>query len=224
MPSTPSMPSDSDDPTRRRVLAGVSTALTGALAGCSGRVPGTGPTRLDVETTVETDRDPRLLWQYPQRDGDADGVGYAAVEVDRVIRRENRPPALHLTFNSTVGGIASADPYRGYHLDWFRFRVWPPTAYDGRVNHRVRVEPPGQWEGFSTYYDIRGNVRRTTVELRDVDTQGTIRVPAVFESGTDSLPDSLHCSFTVQASRSGLLGKTVRATASDTLPLGEREG
>ncbi|WP_336135306.1 hypothetical protein [Natronomonas amylolytica] len=220
MPSTPSAPSDSDDHlTRRRVLAGVSTTLTGTIVGCSGRVPGTGPTRLDVETTVETDQDSRLLWQYPQRDGDEDGVGYAAVEVDRVIRRENRPLAMHLTFNSTVGGIASAEPYEGYRLDWFRFRIRPPAAYDGRINHRVRVEPPGQWEAFSTHYDIQGEVRRTTVELRNVDTQGTIRVPAVFESGTDSLPDRLHCSFTVQASRPGVFGRTVRVAGRGSLPI-----
>lgn len=215
----PSTPSTDGRVSRRQLLAGATAAVSGTLAGCSGRVPGTGPTQLGVETTVETEQDPRLLWQYPQRDGDADGVGYAAVAVDRVIRRENRPLAMHLEFNSTVGNIASAEPYKGYRLEWFRFRIRPPTTYDGRINHRVRVEPPGQWEGFSARYDIRGSARRTTVELRDVDTQGTITVPAVFESGTDSLPDRLHCSFTVQASRPGLFGETVRATGRDTLPI-----
>ncbi|MEF8813264.1 MAG: hypothetical protein V5A55_05540 [Halovenus sp.] len=124
-----------------------------------------------------------------------------------------------LNFNSTVGGIASAEPYEGYHPDGFRFRIWPPSTYEGRLQHQVRVEPPGQWRDFSAYYEIRGAVRRTTVELRHVDTQGTIQIPAVFDPGTDPLPDRLHCSFTVQASRSGFLGKTVRVTDQDTLLL-----
>lgn len=218
----PSTPSDGDGRvSRRHFLAGATAAVSGAIAGCSGRVPGTEPTHLGVETTVETDQDPRLLWQYPQREGDADGVGYAAVEVEPIPQRDDRPLAMHLEFNSTVGHIASEQPYKGYHLDWFRFRVWPPATYNGRINHRVRVEPPGQWEEFSAHYDIRGNARRTTVELRNVETQGTITVPAVFESGTDSLPDRLHCSFTVQASRPGFFGKTVRVAAQDTLPLSQ---
>ena len=83
----------------------------------------------------------------------------------------------------------------------------------------MRVEPPGQWEGFAAYYDVQGSVRRTTVELREVDTQGTIQIPAVFDPGADPLPDRLHCSFTVQASRPGLLGKTVRVADRGTLPL-----
>lgn len=216
MPST--LPTDDDRVPRRRVLAGIGTAAVGGLAGCSGRLPGSSPETLDTELTVEEDRDPRLLWRYPPRDGDADGIGYAAVEVTRVVQRESTP-AMLLTFNSTIGGIASAEPYEGYRPDWFRFRIWPPTAYDGRVNHEVRVEPPGQWEAFSAYYDIQNNVRRTTVELRNVDTQGTIQIPAVFDPGTNPLPDRLHCSFTVQASRPGFFGKTVRVAGQDTLPL-----
>jgi hypothetical protein len=126
---------------------------------------------------------------------------------------------MHLTFNSTIGGIASNEPYEGYRLDWFRFRIRPPATYDGRINHHVRIEPPGQWEDFSTYYDTRGGTRRTTVELRNADTQGTIIVPAVFDLGTNPLPDRLHCSFTVQASRPGVFGKTVRVAGRGSLPI-----
>lgn len=205
--------------TRRRVLAGVGTVLAGGLAGCGGRLPGTGPTRLDAETTVEDGPDPRVLWQYPPRDGDEAGIGYAEVAVDRVIQAEERPSAIHVTFNSTVGAAGSSEQDGGYRPDWFRFRLWPPASYESRINHRVRVEPPGQWEGFSTYYDIQGTVRRTTVELRDVDTRGTIQIPAVFVPGANPLPDRLHCSVTVQASRPGLLGETVRVAERGTLEL-----
>ncbi|WP_313694738.1 hypothetical protein [Halorarum halobium] len=218
MPSR--FPRSDDRTARRRLLAGIGTAVAGGLAGCNGRLPGTGPTRLDVETSVERDEDPRVLWQYPPREGETEGIGYASVEVDRIVRRDGRPTAVNLTFNSTIGGIASAEPYEGYHPDWFRFRVRPPETYDGRINHHVRVEPPGQWEEFSAYYDVQGLVRRTTVELRDVETRGTIEVPAVFDPGANGLPDRLHCSFTVQASRPGLFGKTVRVAGRGAVPVG----
>lgn len=218
MPST--FPDDSNRISRRRVLAGASAIAAAGLAGCSGQLPGAGPAELNTETTVERDQDPRLLWRYPPREGDTEGIGYAAVEADRIIQQDDRPSVIHLIFNSTIGGIASSKPYKGYHPNWIRFRIWPPAMYEGHINHHVRVEPPGQWEGFSTYYDIRGNVRRTTVELRNVDTQGTIMIPAVFDPGTNPLPDRLHCSFTVQASRSGVLGKTIRVTGQSSLPIG----
>lgn len=112
-----------------------------------------------------------------------------------------------------------SDPYRGYRLDWVRFRLWPPRTYEAALYHSVRVAPPGQWEGFPTYYDIRGAVRRTTVELRDVEIGGTVDIPAVFDPDTATLPDRLHCSFTLRAARPGLLEKTVRVTGRDSLPL-----
>lgn len=217
MPS--SFPDDSHV-SRRQVVAGFGTVAASAFAGCSGGLPGTEPAQLDTETTVERDPDPRLLWRYPPREDDREGIGYAAVEADRIIQQENRPSAIYLNFNSTIGRLASSKPYKGYHPDWFRFRIWPPATYQGRVNHHVRVEPPGQWEDFSTYYDMQGNVRRTTVELRNVETQGTIMIPAVFDSGNNQLPDRLHCSFTVQASRPGILEKTIRVADQGTLQLG----
>mgnify|MGYP000510096038 CR=1 FL=1 len=219
MPSTPD--SDSAPPrrlseNRRTVLAGLGTALTAGLAGCSGRIPGTGPETVDAETTVEDDR---VLWRYPRRDGDQEGIGYAAVTADRLLHRERLPPTLRLEFNSTVGGLAASDPYRGFHPDWFRFRIRPPGDYAARLQYAVRVEPPGQWEGFGASYDIQTGVREFSVELRDVDTQGTILIPAVFDPVIDDLPRQLHCSFTVQASRPGVFGETVRVRDSATLPL-----
>jgi hypothetical protein len=214
------MPSTRERPLRRRrLLAGLATALTGGLAGCGGRLPGTGPTKLDAEATVDRNDDPQVRWRYPPREGDADGIGTAAVALDRIVRRERTSPAVALTLSSTVGGIAASEPYRGYRLDWFRVRIWPPTGYDGRLNHEVRVAPPGQWDGFTARYEIRGEVRHTIVELRDVDSQGTIQIPAVFDPGGADLPDRLHCSVTVQASRSGPVGRTVRVTGRETLPI-----
>jgi hypothetical protein len=202
---------------RRRVLTALGTAVTAGLGGCSGRIPGTTPVRLDAELGVEDDR--QLRWQYPPRDGDRDGIGYASVTVDRRLRRASLPPAIRLTLDATVGGIAAGETYRDYRLEWVRFRLWPPTAYEATLHHSVRVAPPGQWEGFSTYYDIHGDVRRTTVELRNVETQGTVEIPAVFDPGSAPLPDRLHCSFTLRAAGPGVLGKTVRVTGQGTLPL-----
>lgn len=204
---------------RRRVLAALGTAVAGGLAGCAGRVPVTGPERINAESTVENDR---VLWRYPPRNDDREGIGYAAVEAERRTQRGEASPVLWLQFNSTIGRLAAGEPYKGYRLDWFRFRIWPSTTYGKHLQYHVRVEPPGQWEDFSAYYDVRGGVRRFGVELRNVDTQGTIIVPAVFDAGVGPLPEKLHCSFTVQASRPGLLGETVRVDGRETLRI-ERE-
>jgi len=69
--------------TRRQALASFGAIATSAFGGCSGRLPGTKPTQLNAETTVEADSDPRVLWKYPSREDDKEGLGYAAVEVDR---------------------------------------------------------------------------------------------------------------------------------------------
>jgi len=96
----------------------VATAVCGSLAGCSGHIPGTEPDQIDTETTVENER---VLWRYPPREGDTEGTGYAAVEVEQVIQREYSTPLLRFNFNSTVGGLASNEPYKGYRPEhWFR--------------------------------------------------------------------------------------------------------
>ena len=211
------MPSTcSDGRSRRHALLGLGTAILGSLGGCSGRLPGRAE-RLDAESTVEGGEE--IRWQYPPRDGDRDGLGDAGVAVDRRLRRASLPPALRLTLDSTVGGIAASEPFRDYRLDSVRFRLWPPTRSEAALHHSVRVAPPGQWDGFSASYDLRGDVRRTTVELRNVETQGTVEIPAVFDPGAAPLPDRLHCSFTLRASSPNLLEKTVRVTERATLPL-----
>lgn len=205
--------SDRPTATRRRLLAGLGTAAAAGLAGCAGRLPG-GHATAEAEAIVETNR---IRWEYPPTEGDSEGIGYAAVSVEGLVRRQRLPPALRLAFNSTVGMLASGEGYEGYEPDWFRFRVEPPYGYERLNSFEVRVEPPGQWEGFSAYYDRQGVHRRFFLELRDVDTEGTILVPAVFDPGAGALPERLRCSFAVQVSRPGPLGKTVRVSGTETL-------
>jgi len=206
------MPSN-DTPTRRRLLTGLGTAFVGGAAGCSGQVPGTGPATVETEATGDTEE---ASWEYPPVE-DGGGIGYASVEYDGLLRRERPSPAIRLELNSTVGGLTTEDRYEGYSADWFRFSFWPPTEYRGHDTYEVRVQPPGQWEGFSAYYDYSGVRRRFVVELREMETPGTILVPAVFDPAGAGPPARLECSFTVQASRPGPFGQTVRAGARGTL-------
>jgi len=143
MPSTFAPPGDGS--TRRRALASLGTAVAGSLTGCSGRIA--GARTLDAETTVERDADPRVRWRYPPREGDADGIGYAAVEATRVRRRTIREPALRLGFSVTVGDIAAAEPYRGYRLERVRFRIRPRRATRGVPTTTSASNPPASGKG-----------------------------------------------------------------------------
>lgn len=214
----PSTRSPEDHFSRRRLLAGLGSTLFAGLAGCSGTVPGTSPETVDVETSVTEGDGPSIHWTYPPREGDKAGIGYADVSLQRIRTAEHRHPDLLLQFGSTVGGLAS-DASSGFRPDWLRFEIWPPTDYAARLNHSVRVESPGQWEDFSTSYDIQGGTRRTATELRNVDTQGTIQIPAVFDPSDHSLPDRLHCSFVAQVSQDTLFGRTDRVRDEATLPI-----
>jgi hypothetical protein len=83
---------------------------------------------------------------------------------------------------STVGAIASSEPTGGT----VRTGSGPdrsPARRRGRRQLRGTHRAPGQWEGFSAYYEW-GARRRFVVELREVDTRGMILVPAVFDPGT----------------------------------------
>jgi hypothetical protein len=214
----PSTRSPADPLSRRRLLAALGSTLFAGLAGCSGTVPGTSPETLAVETSVTEGEDPSIHWTYPSQEGDNAGIGHADVSLQRIRTAEHRHPDLVLQFGSTVGGHASV-PSSDFRPDWLRFEVWPPRDYPGRLDHSVRVEPPGQWAAFSTSYDIQGGTRRTAIELRNVDTQGTIQIPAVFDPSDHSLPDRLHCSFAAQVSQDGVFGRTARVRDEATLPI-----
>lgn len=212
----PSTQTQLDSRSRRGALAGIGAALMGGLAGCTGQLPGTGPENVDTVSSTESDR---LLWRYPPTEDGSDGIGYAAVEFGRLIPRDQGPSTVRLELNSTVGGIAASEPYTGYRLDWFRFRLQLPREYRANNHTEIRVEPPGQWKHFSAYYDMQGGSRQFVVELRNVDSQGSIIVPVVLDPQTNALPERVWCSVTVQTSRPGIFGETVQANGEGTLTI-----
>jgi len=205
MPSSES-PSDVS---RRSLLVALGAAAT--LGGCAGRVG--GPERVDTHPDHDADR---LRWGYPSTDGD--GIGYAAVGYEGPRRLDRLPDALEFVCNATVGGIAAGEGYKGYSHDWFRFRLGPPPAYSQQQGFEYTVTPPGQWETFSVYEDYRGGRREIAVELREIDTEGTIQVP-VRLAPSGQPPARVQVSFTVQVSRSGPLGRTVQVSDRGTLDL-----
>ncbi|WP_276270753.1 hypothetical protein [Haloarcula litorea] len=222
MPPIPSISERSDDPPadrdRRRFLAAAGTAATTALAGCVGSLPGTGPDEVDAE--LVTDRPDRVAWRYPPTEGDADGIGYASVDYDGLRDADAGSPTLPFVLSATVGDIAAGESHRGYRHDWFRFRLGPPAAYTQRRGFAYRVQPPGQWEGFAAYSDYRGGRRELVVELRGIETEGTIGVPVfLVPFDSDPLPERVACSFTLQVGRPGWFGRTVRVSDRGTLEL-----
>jgi hypothetical protein len=202
---------------RRRLLSVLGTTAVAASAGCSGRPPG-GPESLSTEL-IQNDAE-RIAWQYPPTEDDTDGIGYVALDYRREITHD-ASPAAKFVLNTTVAEFSTVDSYNQYELDRFRARIRTPTEYQqehGRV--QMLVEPPGQWDGFHTAYERTGTHRELVVQLREVDTKGTIQIPFVVDSGPDPLPPALHCSFTVRAAKPGWLGKTIAVSDSGRLAFG----
>lgn len=80
---------------RRRVIGSFGVLLSGTLAGCSGRIPGTSPAQLDVNQSVEGNR---ILWTYPPRDDGKEALGM------QLSRQRNAAPKISLRqydWNST---------------------------------------------------------------------------------------------------------------------------
>ncbi|ELZ29238.1 hypothetical protein C475_03439 [Halosimplex carlsbadense 2-9-1] len=215
----PSSPPSSDSETRRAFLATFGTVTGAALAGCAGRLPGTDPKGVDARRTTEAGE---ISWEYPPND-DADGIGYASVELDRNRTGERSPSAYRLTLNSTVRGSHGSEQYEGYRADWFRFRVGPPAAYAARYGFEMRVQPP-PWPELSLRYDRRGGRRALVVESEQFGSDGTITFDLLFVPGGSPAPQRLHCSFEVQASRGGALAKTVSADGQGTLAIPSDSG
>lgn len=211
MPSN--APSDGSE-SRRAFLAAVGTGTAAALAGCAGRLPGTDPEQVDARRTTEPGE---VSWEYPPND-DAEGIGYASVELDRNRAVERSPSAYRLTLNSTVRGSHGSEQYEEYQADWFRFRVGPPAAYAARHGFEMRVQPP-PWPELSLRYDRRGGRRELVVESEQFGADGTITFDLLFVPGGSPVPQRLHCSFEVQASRGGALAKTVSANGVGTLAI-----
>jgi hypothetical protein len=189
--------------------------VAATTAGCTGTIPGTGPQSLSTEV-IQDDAD-RIAWGYPPVEGDGDGIGYVALERQREIH-PGGSPAMLFQFNSTVAEFSTVESYNEYEADWFEARIRTPIDYQQEHGPTtMRVEPPGQWDGFRTYYDRTATHRELVLELRSIDTKGTIQVPFVLDPVTDQLPAALHCSFTVQASKPGWFGETIRASDSGRL-------
>lgn len=201
---------------RRRLLAGLGTGVSGMLAGCTGGLPGTGPRQIDATQTV-TERE--IVWRYPPTEGDTDGIGYAAIGIDRVSQRGAVDPILHMRFNSTVGGVAAGESYQEFEADWFRFRIGPPATYPSDQALDMRVQPP-TWPRIELSYDHMSGSRHLVVESEHIGSAGTIEVPIVVAGGGEALPERLTVRSTVQASEPGVLDQPVRMTARGSLPLG----
>lgn len=213
MRDRPSSRSDPERPVRthrRQLLAGAATAAVAGTAGCSALG------RASLSTEVIEDSDRRIAWGYPRTDGDTSGIGYAALSYDR--RVAPGTSALRFTLNTTVADLSTVESYNGYEADWFRARVGTPGRYQQEHGDAsIYVRPPGGWKEFGARYENGAAGRELVVEFRQIDTEGTIEIPLIVDPGGDPVPPSLRCSFEVQASKPGVLGRTVRASDAGRL-------
>ena len=202
---------------RREFVAGSITAISLSLAGCSGRSLGTTD---DVDVATRTDG-ATILWDYPARavenDDDNDGIGYAAIRLrafDTAGPEQPAEPVLTFRLNSTVGGIAAGEGFKGYEADWFRFRLGIPRSYDDLAGLRAFVHP-NQWPEIQTTYGYHNSRRDLVVHAPEVHSDGTITVAGRFRPSSTALPRQLYCGFEVRVSRPGLLGRSVTATGAE---------
>jgi len=210
MPESPRPPRPDDgDYSRRRVVAAGGTALTAALAGCTG-LSFAGPRTL--ETAVHEDSADELSWDFPG-EPDTTDIGYVELTTNRHADLGGSLPSR--AFTVTVG----IDPDSGYELRQLAVTVSTPPAYfeeHGRLTYFV--SPPTQGDQFdASYRRLRDGTlhRELAVELSDVEMPGTIDFPIVVRHA-HALPSSLRCSFSVRASEPGSFGERVRAADSGT--------
>jgi len=199
--------------TRRRFLAAGGAVATAALAGCSG-LPGAGSRNLD--TVIHENSSDELQWDFlGQSDGES--IGYVEIGPEQQFDSEGSIPSRGFTFN------ASIDPSSAYKLDQFTATFATPSSYfeeHGQLTYLV--SPPTQSDSFNTYYQqIQSSTihRQFVMELREIGIDGTIEFPFVIRDA-QSLPSELECSFSIQASESGVLGENVTASDSGTFEFG----
>lgn len=89
-----------------------------------------------------------------------------------------------------------------------------PSAADPAS--RMRVQPP-PWPALRVRYDGEGRRRWLVVRAPEVGADGTITLSVVVLPTDGPVPERLRCSFTVQASRPGPAGRTVRTNGDGTL-------
>jgi len=193
--------------TRRKFLATGGAVATTALAGCS-RLSGTEARTLD--TVVHENTSDKLQWDFPAQ-SETESIGYVEIRTERQFDSTGSIPSRGFIFN------ASIDPSSAYKLDQFTATFTSPRTYfeeHGQLTYLV--SPPTQSDSFNTYYQqIQSSTihREFVMELREIGIDGTIEYPFVIRDAR-SLPSALECSFSVQASESGMLGETI--TASDS--------
>ncbi|SDM21329.1 hypothetical protein SAMN04487949_1296 [Halogranum gelatinilyticum] len=208
------MPSTDDGRTertsRRRLLSTLATGLTAATAGCAGSVP---EQHDRLTTTQFEDSSERIAWDFQTASAEY-RTGYAALRLQRRLDDgdADTPDPTLFQFN------ASLDLDNDFEFDWYRARISTPTDYHQRYGDvTYRVTPPGQWEDFCVYFQRHATRRELVVEHRGVDTEGTILTPVVVNPVTDPFPPALRCQFTLQASKSGAFGRTIRIADSGQL-------
>jgi hypothetical protein len=208
---------------RRHFLTGATAAATVDLAGCTAQRPGNAAS---VDSSTKRDGN-TLIWNYPasavQSNGRHEGIGYAAIRLralNTAVDAGSVAPVLDFRLNSTVADIASGEPYQGYQADWFQFHIGLPRTYDGLSGLQAFVQPP-QWPEVQTTYGYEGAMRELIVKAPSVNEEGTITVDGRFRPSGTTLPRQLRCQFEVQASQSGLFGRTVLADGSATFDVSE---
>lgn len=200
---------------RRRFLAAIGSAGVAGIAGCLAG----GPDR--VRTEVIEKRQERIVWQFPKSAGGGEGIGQVALSFDETTVFAERTPVERFVFTATVTGPDTRAPVRGFELERLTARIHAPKAYEREYGPaEFFVKTPGQWEDFSTYYDIPAGRREFVVDMSHIDTAGTIQVPLLLSHPTDPAPEALAITFSVQASRPGLTGRSVRAANGGRLAFG----
>ena len=110
-----------------------------------------------------------------------------------------------------------------YKLNQFTATFATPRSYyeqHGQLTYFI--SPPTQGDSFTTGYQrVQSGTthRQFVMELREIGMDGTIEFPVVIRDA-QALPSTLQCSFLVEASESGALGKTVTASDSGIFEFG----
>ena len=197
---------------RRRFLATVGAVSTSALAGCSGRLPGTNPKSLDA--AVHEDSEDELSWNFPAGAAEENRVGYVEIGREPSFDSDGAIPTAGFHCN------ASIDPSSDYALDRFIARFSTPEEYHLQYGDATYLaEPPANADNFRTYYRRHSTYREFSIELRDVATDGTTRFPLVVRDA-ERLPPALRCSVSLRASESGTFGEAIRVSDAGRFEFG----
>lgn len=103
-----------------------------------------------------------------------------------------------------------------------RFELFarPPANYAQQRYRPVSlyIRPHGSWEQFRSFSESQRGADGLRVVIMDINTSSSVRFSLLFLVSEQPTPASLHCSFTVRASRGGLLEKTVKVEDNGQVP------